>query len=464
MIADYGKIPPQAVDVECNVLGAMMLFPDAADKVSLLLRSEMFYRTEHQKIYEAIMSLKSEAKGVDMLTVAERLKELGSLEDVGGVYYISTLSNKVDHDLYVMDWSLIIVDRWVKREAISIGSMLQRDGFDDTIDGEQMYNIINDSTKHIGELVYGTGLNYHDIGSIANSNVSKYIRISSGEVINGVPVVLKAVRRYINQYSNGDLVIVAARPGMGKTAHMISEAKIYAEMGIPVAIFSEEMTKEQLTDRFISQEASLPVNLFRRGMLTDSWKSRLMNAAKAFKNVPIYIEDDLRNVFDMQPRLSNLVKNKGVQIAYFDYLQRSRTGKKQPQEQEINEITQQLKTVARACKVPVVAYAQLSRGVETRGGDHRPVLSDLRGSGSIENEADVVVFIYRPAYYKIEAFDDGRSTDGCAELIIEKHRQGSIGTAQVEFVSSLMKFKDRDEETGEEQPDVYEDYEEHTPF
>jgi replicative DNA helicase len=446
---EYGKAPPQAVEVERAVIASILMAPDLLTEAILLLKPEMFYTEAHQTIYKAMVSMNSRNQGVDILTLIEKLKIEGTLEDVGGAYYISKLLDTTNSDSNFEYWCAIIKQKYARRMQIYIGSELQKYGYDDSEDELNSWEFIDKAHKSLSDALFGNVRNVRTIGAIAEENIRRYTSIKAGEVVNGVPVMYKSMQRLVPQYSNGDLIIKAGRPGMGKTAEMISEAKAYAEKGYPVAIFSEEMTAEQLTDRFISQESGIPVTVFRQPGLSVLGVERIANAAKRLKELPIYIEDDIRTIYDVRPKLQQLINTYGVKIAYFDYLQRSRTGNKQPREQEMNEIAQALKTAAKKCLVPIVCYAQLSRSVETRGGDHRPMLSDLRESGAIEQEADMVFFIFRPAYYKVTELDDGRSTERYAEILIEKHRQGSVGKVELEFIGSLMLFKDPEDEYSE---------------
>ncbi len=378
-----GKVPPQAVDVEEKILGVVLTIPDSYSKVLYELREDMFYKNCNRYVFRAIKELGDKDFGIDIITVAEELKRAGRLEEIGGVYFLTLLTQDVISSVNLEYWIAIIKQKYIRREAIHLGDELVTRAYEDDVDEFDILSSIFDVHKKLSDNIYKSNIIQH-VGTIAEDNYIKYQNIAQGKAVNGVPVMFRAVRRFVPQFSNGDLIIKAARPGMGKTAEMVSEAKLYAESGFAVAIFSEEMSKEQLTDRFVAQESGLPVTVLRSRELSLRGRERMASAVKKLKTLPIYIEDNLKTIYDVQPQLQNMINKYGVKIAYFDYVQRSRTGQKQPREQEISEIAQTLKTVAKRCNVPVVAYAQLSRAVETRGGDRRPMLSDLRECLSLD--------------------------------------------------------------------------------
>lgn len=436
---EHGKIPPQATDVEEIVIGSMMLESNCVPEVFDLLKAECFYKESHKLIFTAISRLYSSSRPIDIITVTDNLRSMGELETVGGAYYVTMLTNRISSSVNVEYHAAIIKQKFIQRELIRIGSELIKNGYDDEIDvfdqlelaEKSVYSIaedgINQDAEHIGSLVY---TEVSEIGERKN-NSKRLLGVGSG---------FMSLDRITNGWQKSDLVIVAARPGMGKTAFAICAARNAAmDFGVPVAIFSLEMSKSQLTQRMISAESEVDLKNLRNGSLSELETQALMVRSGDISNAPIYIDDSAAiSVFDLRARARKMKRKYGIGLIVVDYLQLMRGNKDRNtnREQEISSISQGLKALAKELNVPVIALSQLSRAVESRS-DKRPILSDLRESGSIEQDADLVLFLYRKAYY-----DDESTDDKSLEVIIAKHRNGPIDSAGLMFHGNIVKITD----------------------
>ncbi len=445
---DLGKLPPQAVELEEAVLGAIMLERDAILAVLDLLTPESFYKDEHRKIYAAIQQLASEQKPVDLLTVKEELKKRGELEEVGGAYYLSNLTARVVSAAHVEFHARIIAQKFIQRELIRVSSEIQRRSYDESIDVDELLNFseqelfqiaegyIKKETQKINTLVHKAIEQIQEAGKREDS-------------LSGVPSGFTKLDRLTSGWQPSDLVIIAARPSMGKTAFALSMARnIAIEHEKPVAIFSLEMSSLQLVNRLIVAETELPVSKVRNGKLTDEEWKRLEENIKQLIDAPIYIDDTPAiSLFEFRAKCRRLKMQYDVQVVIVDYLQLMTApgDHRGNREQEVSTISRTLKTVAKELDVPILALSQLNRSVELRSGNKRPQLSDLRESGAIEQDADMVLFIHRPEKYNIHEDEDGRSTKGIAEIILAKHRNGPIGDVRLRFKEELAKFVDLEE-------------------
>ena len=437
---EHGKVQPQAVDLEEAVLGAIMLEKDALTSVIDILKPDVFYKDQHQIIYNAIISLFSKSEPVDILTVTSELKKTGDLEIAGGAYYITQLTNRVASSANVEYHAHIIIQKFIQRELIRISSEIIKDSFEDTMDvfdmldkAEQNLFTVSDSNLRRNTLDMNTlvkeALHYHR---------------SCQEPAGAAP------RRAVGVYGTGpdhagwqrsDLIILASRPGMGKTAFALSMARNIAVISKrPVAIFSLEMSSVQLVTRLISAESGLPAEKLRKGDLADYEWEQLNTKISRLIDAPIFIDDTpALSIFELRAKCRRLKAQHNIEMVFVDYLQLM-TGNYDRQgnrEQEISNISRSLKSLAKELDVPVLALSQLSRAVETRGGSKKPILSDLRESGAIEQDADIVLFIYRPEYYKIDQTDDGTPTTGLAEISVAKHSNGALGDITVEIHRTL---------------------------
>lgn len=443
---DTGKLPPQARELEEAVLGALMLDKNALTEVIDILTPESFYVDSHQLIFSAIKHLFSSTQPVDILTVTEEMRKRGQLEEVGGAYYVTELTNRVASAANVEFHSRIIMQKFVQRELIRISTDIIKDAYEDTTD---VFELLHKAEKSIFEITdKNLKRNYSELSTLIASSIKTIEELKGKQnELTGVPSGFIELDRITSGWQKSDLIIVAARPGMGKTSFVLSLARNAAvDFKKPVAFFSLEMSNSQLAQRLISAETLLPAEKLRRGDLALHEMEQLTARIDTIADAPIYIDDSAAiNMFELRAKCRRLVQTKGIQLVIIDYLQlmsgqsENRNGNR---EQEISNISRQLKGLAKELQIPIIALSQLSRAVETRGGEKKPQLSDLRESGAIEQDADMVMFIYRPEYYKLSHDAEGRPTSGVAEIIIAKNRHGQNKDVQVRFIDKYAKFVD----------------------
>jgi len=447
---EKGKIPPQAVDFEEAVLGAMMIDKKGIDEVIDLLHPDAFYKEGHQHIYEAIFTLFENSEPVDLLTVSGQLKKAGKLELVGGDFYLIKLTQKVASSAHIEFHARVILQKYIQRSLIRISNEIIEDAYDE---GTDVFDLLDSAESKLYEVTQGnlkksaqTALN------LVIQAKKKIEEIANKEGLSGVPSGFEKIDKITSGWQPSDLIIIAARPGMGKTALTLSMARnIAVNDNVPVAFFSLEMSSVQLITRLISAETGLSSEKLRTGRLeTHEWE-QLNVKIKALEKAPLFIDDTPSlSIFDLRAKARRLVSQYDIKLIVLDYLQLMTSGtssKSGNREQEISSISRNLKALAKELDVPVIALSQLSRAVETRGGSKRPILSDLRESGAIEQDADIVSFIYRPEYYKIDEWDDEERTptQGQAEFIVAKHRNGALGSMRLKFVAQLGKFENLDD-------------------
>ncbi len=443
--AVFGKVPPQAKALEETVLGAIMLDKDALPVVIETLTSESFYQNSHQLIYKAMVRLFEKTLPIDLLTVTEELKKSGDLEQVGGPYYLVELTNRVASSANLEYHARIVAQKHIQRELIRVSTDVIKDAYEETSD---VFELLDKAEQGLfGITEKNLSRSYSSMGSILGQAI-KEVEDASGQAegLTGVPTGFIDLDRITSGWQPSDLVIVAARPGMGKTAMTLALAKNAADFGKPVAFFSLEMSNVQLVKRLISLETEITGEKLKKGNLED-WEWQQLNAAvEKMSETPIFIDDTPGiNIFELRAKCRRLKMQHDIQMIMIDYLQLMTAGvdnKSGNREQEISAISRALKGLAKELNVPVIALSQLSRAVETRGGSKRPLLSDLRESGAIEQDADMVTFIYRPEYYQILEDEEGNSLKGIGEFIIAKHRNGALGTVKLRFTGELAKFSD----------------------
>ena len=442
----FGKVLPQATELEEAVLGAAMLDVDGIPTIMEILKVETFYMLQHQEIYSTMMELYGESKPVDILTVHEHLRKKGKLEAVGGVDYLMNLANKVGSAANIEYHARIIVQKYIQRELINISTKTIKDAFEDTMDVLEMLDSAEQSLFEITDQNLNTG--FESISAVA-AKVEKHIEMVSNQPdgLTGVTTGFPSLDQITNGWQAPDLIIIAARPGMGKTAFTLSLAKNAAEHGEGVAIFSLEMGNEQLVQRLIAMDSLIEAEKLRTGRMTENEFKMLHKAVENLSELPIYIDDTPGiNIFELRAKCRRLKQNHNIKMIVIDYLQlmsgAPNKGRGVNREQEISTISRSLKGLAKELKVPVIALSQLSRAVETRGGNKRPQLSDLRESGAIEQDADIVTFIYRPEYYELaDGIDVASDT---AEIIISKHRNGALGSVNLRFKKECVLFTEDD--------------------
>jgi replicative DNA helicase len=449
----FGKLPPQAIDLEEACLGALMLEKDALTKVIDILHPDSFYKDSHRLIFQAIRRLFERSEPIDILTVTNELKRSGELDIVGGPYVITQLTNRVASAANIEYHSRIILQKHIQRELIRISSETIKDAYEDTSD---VFLLLDKAEKNLFEVAQGNiRRNYQEMSTMV-SEAYKQIEAARlhGTGVTGVQSGFTELDRITSGWQKSDLIIVAARPGMGKTAFVLSLAR-NAAIGFnrPIAVFSLEMSSVQLVQRMISSETGIPSDKLRKGTLDNTEWQKLVSMTGKLSSAPVYIDDTPSlSVFDLRSKCRRLKAMYNIEMIVVDYLQLMRSdvdAKSGNREQEISTISRSLKALAKELNVPVIALSQLSRAVESRGGSKRPQLSDLRESGAIEQDADMVTFIYRPEYYGIEFDEDNNPTKGTAEIIIAKHRNGALDTVRLKFINHLAKFADLDASDGD---------------
>ncbi len=444
----FGKLPPQAIPLEEAVLGALMLDKDALPVVIDVLQSESFYSDAHKAIYKAMLNLFERSQPVDMLTVTEELKKAGDLEKIGGAYYLVELTNRVASAANIEYHARIIAQKHIQRELIRVSTKTIKDAFEETTDVFQLLDEAEQGLFSITQQNLSRG--YEGMSSLLSQFQKKMEELTTREDgLTGVPTGFTDLDRLTSGWQGSDLIIVAARPGMGKTSFTLALAKNAAmDFQKPVALFSLEMSNVQLVQRLISLEAEIPGTKMRNGNLEDYEWQQLHSAIEKMSEVPIFIDDTPGiNIFELRAKCRRLKMQHDIQMIVIDYLQLM-TGKSDKggnREQEISGISRALKGLAKELNVPVIALSQLSRAVESRGGSKRPMLSDLRESGAIEQDADIVSFIYRPEYYGILEDEEGTSLKGTAEIIVAKHRNGALETVKLKWIDTFAKFDNMDD-------------------
>ncbi|MCG1037628.1 replicative DNA helicase [Polaribacter sargassicola] len=446
---EKGKIPPQAVELEEAVLGAMMIDKKGIDDVIDVLSAEAFYDQKHQDIYATIYELFQNSEPIDILTVSNLLKKNGKLEFVGGDFFLIRLTQKVASSAHIEFHARIILQKYIQRKLISISSEIIENAYDEATD---VFDLLDDAEAKLFEVTQGNlKKSSEDAGSLVKQALKKIQEIGNKEGMSGLATGFTKLDALTSGWQPSDLVIIAARPGMGKTAFVISMAKNMAiDFNHGVAIFSLEMSSVQLITRMISSETGLTSEKLRKGNLEPHEWEQLNVKVKRLSDAPIFIDDTPSlSVFDLRAKARRLVSQHDVKILVIDYLQLMTAGGKAGgnREQEISMISRNLKALAKELSVPVIALSQLSRAVETRGGSKRPLLSDLRESGAIEQDADIVSFIFRPEYYGMTEWDDDDHSpcEGQGEFIVAKHRNGGLDNIRLKFTGHLAKFSDLEE-------------------
>ena len=445
IIFEHGKIPPQALDLEAAVLGAMMLENDRLAEVIEVLKPAVFYKENHQIIFSAIQRLFAQNEPVDILTVTEELRKCGELDIAGGPYFITMLTNRIASAANIEFHSRIILQKFIQRELIRVSSEIIKDAYEDTTDVFDLLDKAETGLFSISES--SIGKSYMDMKSIIKEAI---IEIAAGRnqegKLRGVGSGFTELDRITSGWQKSDLVIIASRPGMGKSAFALTMARNAAiDFKKPVAVFSLEMSSVQLVTRLMSSETEIPQEKLRKGSMEEHEWAQLNTKITPLIDAPLYIDDTAAlSVFDLRAKCRRLKAHHDIQMVIVDYLQLMQGSQdaRGNREQEISSISRALKTLAKELDLPVIALSQLSRASEKRSAAAKPILSDLRESGSIEQDADMVLFIYRPEYYKIDQDENGESTSGVTEVIIAKNRNGPLKDVRIKFVSKYAKFVD----------------------
>lgn len=444
----YAKLPPQAVDLEDAVLGALMLEKDAYSLVCEILKPECFYKDANRTIFEAITELAIKQEPIDMLTVQNKLQQQGKLDEVGGAYQIVKLTAGVSSSVHIEYHARILAQKSLARQLINFSTEIQKLAYDEKTDVDdivqkaesELFKISNNSLKK--DFVPIPPVIQEAIGRIEEAS-----RRTDG--LSGISSGFHKLDKMTSGWQRSDLIIIAARPAMGKTAFVLSMARNMAEMGVPIALFSLEMANVQLVNRLLVNVCEIPAEKIKNGNLEPYEWEQLMQRSRTLEDLPIYLDDSAGlSIMELNTKARRLVKDHNVKIIIIDYLQlMNASGMKfGSREQEVSMISRSLKQLAKELDVPIIALSQLNRGVE-KTEDKRPGLADLRESGAIEQDADMVLFIHRPEYYKItEDKVTGESLEGIAEIIIAKHRNGAVGDVRLRFKKELARFQNLEDD------------------
>lgn len=450
----YGKVPPQAKELEEAVLGAIMLEKSAFDTVVEILKPECFYVDAHQRIFRAFQSLAQKSTPIDILTVVEELKMKEELDTVGGPYAVTKLTNTVVSTANIDAHARIVLQKFIQRELIRISGEIIGDAYEDSTD---VFDLLDDSeTKMFNITNNYLKKNYDDIGNVLAKTINRIDELrNKTEDISGVPSGFASLDRVTYGWQPSDLVILAARPAVGKTAFALNLARNAALNNIrptPVAVFSLEMSAAQLVQRILSAESEIGLEKISRGKLEDYEYQQLhTKGIKKLEQAPIFIDDTAAlNIFEFRAKARRLVNKHNVGLIIIDYLQlmSGSNDKGGNREQEISTISRNLKALAKELNIPIIALSQLSRAVETRKESKIPQLSDLRESGAIEQDADMVMFIYRPEYYENNTNEMGESTRGETHIRIAKHRNGSLENIKLRALLHIQKFEEWEGDNG----------------
>ena len=450
---EYGHLQPQDLEFEKAVLGALMIEKDAYSQVSEILRPESFYDHRHQLIYEAVRQLNIEQKPVDILTVADQLKKTGNLEEAGGPFYITQLSGMVASSAHIEYHARIIAQKYTARELITYTSNIQTKAFDATQDVDELMQEAEGKLFELSQR--NLKKDYTQIDPVikdAYDMLQKAAARSDG--LSGISSGFTELDKMTSGWQNSDLVILAARPAMGKTAFALSMAKnIAVDQHIPVAVFSLEMSNVQLVNRLIVNVCEITGEKIKSGQLAPYEWGQLDYKINELYGAPLYVDDTPSlSVFELRTKARRLVREHGVRVIMIDYLQLMNASGMSfgSRQEEVSTISRSLKGLAKELNIPILALSQLNRGVESREGNEgkRPQLSDLRESGAIEQDADMVLFIHRPEYYHIYVDGNGRDLRGMAEIIIAKHRNGAVGDVLLTFKGQYARFQNPDDDMG----------------
>lgn len=437
---EKGKLPPQATEIEEAVIGAIMVDQNGLHQAMELLSTDVFYKEQNKSIFEAIAALYSRNEPIDLLTVSNELRKMMKLEISGGDYYLIQLTQKVSSSAHIDYHSRILLQKYVQRKCICTSSEIIEKSYSDDVD---IFELLEKVYKD-----YGSVSDLITVGKIESFKdcVNNFLNNSNSNK-KGVPSSLSKLNKKLNGYQNSDLIILAARPGMGKTAFVLNEVLECGLNGIPVAFFSLEMSTKQIIGRMLSTISGIEVTKINNFNLSHEEIIYLKQCSDLLASLPIFIDDTGGlSPIELKIKANKLKREHKIKMIVVDYLQLMKVKNKKVnnRENEISEISQSLKNLAKDLDVPVIALSQLSRAVEQRGSSKRPLLSDLRDSGSIEQDADVVMFIYRPEYYKIEEWDDDEAnpTVDQAEIDVAKYRHGETGYCRIGCELKYMRFMD----------------------
>ena len=444
------NVTPQAIPIEKAVLGSILTDSRSLNDCIDILHPEVFYDPKHVLIFKAIKELFDKPEAIDILTVTKNLRSKGELEQAGGAIYLTEITNNIGSTANIETHARFILEKFILRELIRISNDTMHSAFDETSD---VFEILDQTEKDLYQVTEGNiKRNFKEMHVLMAEAIQEIEAMKSKDVgLSGVPTGFTDLDRITSGWQKSDMIIVAARPGMGKTSFVLSMARNTAvKFKRPVGIFSLEMSNIQLVNRLISAESGIPSDKLRKGELKEHEFVMLNTKIKELSEAPIFIDDTPAiSIFELRAKCRRLKQKHNVEVIIIDYLQLMTGGsdKKGNREQEISTISRSIKSIAKELNIPIIALSQLSRAVEQRGGDKRPQLSDLRDSGAIEQDADIVTFIYRPEYHGFDQDAEGQSTQGISEIIVAKHRNGSTGSVKLKFIAQFAKFDNLEENT-----------------
>lgn len=437
-----GNIPPHSTDAEVAVLGAMLIDKDAVSKVVEVVDAECFYHEKHVLIFKAMMAMFERGVTIDLVSLSDQLQRDGTLERVGGMFALTEISVRTVSSANVEYHARIVLERFLKRQLIKVAGEIAQQCYDETTDALDEVDRAEQRIFEVAEKRLRRS--YLGMKKLTKDAIERIFSMSAGEGdgITGVPTGFTQLDQLLSGLQPSDLVIVAARPSMGKTAFALSVAREASRRGKAVGIFSLEMSAQQLVLRLISADAAVGLQALRSGRLSNAEMHEIVTRVDSLMNAQIYIDDSAGlSPVEFRAKCRRMKMEHKIDLVMVDYLQLMHAPKAESREREISVISHTLKAVAKELNIPVIALSQLNRTLEARA-DKRPMLSDLRESGSIEQDADVVMFIHRPEYYKITAFEDGRSTENIAEIIVGKQRNGPTGDIRLFYQKELAAFHD----------------------
>lgn len=435
-LGSFGRVPPQSIEAEQSVIGSMLLDKEVIPVVTEVLKSEDFYRADHKEIFEAVMDLFDSGEPVDLITVSEQLKLRGTLDNIGGLEYLTNIASAVPTTANAKYYAKIVEEKSTLRKLIKASSEIVNLGYEAS---EELSYIVDKAEKSIFDVLQKRGTQgFAPIKEVLVDAFNKLEELYNNKGhVTGIPTKFVDLDYKTSGLHNSDLILVAARPAMGKTAFALNiaqNAAVYS--GVPVAIFSLEMSKDQLVSRILCSEAMVDSQKVKTGKLEDDDWKKIARALGPLSEAPIYIDDTPGiSISEIRAKCRRLKLEKNLGLVVIDYLQLMQgRGKTESRQQEISDISRSLKILAKEINVPIITLSQLSRAPEQRA-DHRPILSDLRESGAIEQDADIVIFLYRDDYYNPET-----DKKNIAEVILAKHRSGSTGTVELTWLGAYTKF------------------------
>lgn len=452
--AKNGKILPKALDIEEAILGSMMIDKKGFDEVIDILSPEIFFSPDHKEIFRVIKKLFHDAQPIDLYTISAQLRKEGKIEKIGGDYLVY-LTKKVVSTAHIEIYVRILQQKFVLRSLIDISSSIIEKSYNDSIDVFELLSLAESSIFEITQK--NIKKTYESSKSLIYQAIERIKNVELSKGLSGISSGFKQIDAITSGWQKSDFIVIAGRPGMGKTAFMLTMARnIVVDNIVPVVIFSLEMSAIQLITRLISSETGISSQKLRKGQLSNYEWELLYKKVRYLEEAQFFIDDTPGlSVFDLRAKCRKLVTKRRVGLIFIDYLQLMTVGPENKtfnREQEISIISRSLKSLAKELDVPVIALSQLSRAVESRGGTKRPLLSDLRESGAIEQDADIVSFIYRPEYYGFSTWDtEERSPcSGEAEIIFAKNRNGILDNIRLRFINERVQFLDLEEYTGGE--------------